>query len=181
MVGAVHVVTTIVTTTNPSPRRKVIYPFFFIHNLLCLFFQRAHSAVLIQCITRRTVPVPSVQTISSTKSTFSLPFLAFFLFYLQAFIFMGQETHSKSSGVLSRPCFTPHLNSAFWTDGNGPQDECAGAGTYWCYFHNLLPDSNSNKQSKKLRCPILNLQCFGREKKLVKSIHLDMLSSNKEA
>lgn len=97
---------------------------------------------------------------------------------------MGPEPSSSPSGNLpSRPKFKLDLKNVPWTDGKGPQEEYAEEVKAWSAFHDLLPDTISNKLDKKLRGTIpniesLNSQCYGRAKELVKSVPQDLLSQD---
>ena len=72
---------------------------------------------------------------------------------------MGPGPSPSSSGNLpSRPKFKWDIKNVPWTDGKGPQEEYAEEVKAWFAFHDLLPDTNSNKLDKKLRGTILKSQ-----------------------
>ena len=77
---------------------------------------------------------------------------------------------APNSGLPSRPKFSWDAKSAPWTDGKGDQEQYNESVTLWNAFHDVLPDSNSNKIPEKLRAICLKSQLFGRAKDLCSGI-----------
>lgn len=74
---------------------------------------------------------------------------------------MDPDIFSEMSGCLSRPCFIS-VKIAPRIGGKAAQDEYTEAVCGWCAFHDLLPDSNSNKLEKILWGPIFKSKCYKR-------------------
>ena len=78
----------------------------------------------------------------------------------------------------SRPRFSWDMKNAPWTDGKGNQERFYEAVQQWVNFHNLLPDSNSNKIPANLQGVILQSQLYGRARDLclkISSTEIQML------
>ena len=74
--------------------------------------------------------------------------------------------------------FSWDMRNCPWTDGRGNQEPYATAVTMWSFYHDTLPNSNSKKIPKNLRCLTLRAQLFDRAVDLCRSIPLEDLQSN---